>query len=140
MKVNSSKSPRIGDVFRVSFEGTGSEQQGIRPAVIFQNNVGNIHSPNVIVLPLTSKKKKTAQPTHVLVPAADTGLPRDSMVLCENPVCISKDKLGEYMTTLSQKYMEKVAIGNILASAAICYIPMHLLENVWQRAAKLNIA
>lgn len=141
MKVNNeSKTPRIGDVFMVECTGTKSEQSGVRPAVIFQNNVGNQHSPNVIVLPLTSKRKKTRQPTHVLVSAAESGLPLDSMVLCENPICISKDKLGQYMTTLSPKHMEQIAIASILASSAICYISPELLERVWQTAAKLNAA
>lgn len=130
--------PRIGDVYMVKLEGTGSEQIGYRPAVIFQNNIGNTYSPNVTVLPLTSRQKKRSQPTHVFLPAEETGLKLDSMVLCENPVCISKEKLGKYMTTLPNEYIAKVAEANLLASAAICYIDPCLLAAVWNRAAKLN--
>ena len=78
-------SPLIGEVYYMKFEGSGNEQNGWRPGVVFQNNVGNAHSPNVIALPMTKVLKKTGQPTHVLVTAEDTGIPKDSMVLCENP-------------------------------------------------------
>ena len=85
--------PRIGEVYLVKFEGDGTEQRGFRPALVIQNNIGNLHSPNVIVLPLTSQLKKVFQPTHVFLPAMETGLSRDSLVLCENPKCICKEKL-----------------------------------------------
>lgn len=138
--MNTGRAPRIGEVYMVRFEGTGSEQSGVRPAVVFQNNIGNIHSPNVIVLPLTSRYKKTNQPTHVLIPAKGTGLKLDSMVLCENPVCISKTKLQKYMTTIPQEYMGKIAEANLLASSAICYLNPEILETLWERAAKMNAA
>ena len=62
---SNSNYPRIGDVYYVEFTGVGSVQNGNRPAVVFQNNVGNRYSPNVAVLPMTSKLKKSNQPTHV---------------------------------------------------------------------------
>lgn len=132
------KTPRIGDIYLVTFEGDGCEQRGTRPAVIFQNNLGNIHSPNVIVLPLTSKLKKVSQPTHVLVRAADTGLRVDSMVLCENPMCVSKGKLGNYLTTLSDKYMAMVAKAHILATASISFLDPETLLSLVERANELN--
>ena len=61
------KTPQIGEVYLMKFSGSGSEQVGWRPGLVFQNNVGNSHSPNVIALPLTSSIKKTSQPTHVFV-------------------------------------------------------------------------
>lgn len=132
------KSPRIGDVFMVMFEGTGSEQKGLRPALVFQNNVGNTYSPNVIVLPLTSKIKKANQPTHVFIPADETGLKRDSMVLCENPMSISKSKLGAYITTLPDEYMGKVAQAHILATSAIAFIDPAIMMVLWEKALRLN--
>ena len=135
-----SKSPKFGDVYMVRFDGTDSEQRGLRPALVFQNNIGNLYSPNVMVLPMTSVHKKTSQPTHVILPARGTGLARDSMVLCENPCCISKKKLGKYMTSIPEPYMSKVAEASILATSAICYINPDLLANIWQKAAKLNAA
>lgn len=124
----------------VRFDGVDSEQRGIRPALIFQNNIGNIYSPNVMVLPMTSVRKKTSQPTHVVLPAKETGLMRDSMVLCENPCCVSKEKLGQYLTSIPEPYMSKVAEASILASSAISCINPDMLASIWNKAAKLNAA
>ena len=130
--------PQIGDVYFVKFEGNGSEQQGIRPALVFQNNVGNAHSPNVVVFPLTSSLKKLNLPTHVFLPAKETGLIKDSMVLCENPVCISRSKLGRFITSIPDDYMSKVAEANLLASSAISYLDYNALFFIWQKAIALN--
>lgn len=134
---DNTRNPKIGDIYLVYFDGSGNEQKGFRPGLIFQNNVGNEHSPNLIVLPLTSALKKTNQPTHVFIPK-EVGLRKDSMVLCENPKCMSKCKLGEYITTLPEEYMAQVAVGNILSSSAIAFIDPDLLMSVWQKALALN--
>ena len=130
--------PKIGDIYSVRFEGHGCEQAGVRPAMIFSNNIGNIYSPNVTVLPITSKLKKTDQPTHVVVSASDTGLITDSMILCENPVCISKDRLGMYLTKTPMNYMSEIAEASILASGGIAFIDPSKLEYLWSRAAAMN--
>lgn len=130
--------PKIGDVYMAMFDGDDSEQTGLRPALIFQNNVGNRHSPNVIVLPLTSKVKKKYLPTHVVVPATGTGLDRTSMVLCENPMCISKNKLGAYCTTLPNEYMGKIAEAHLLATSAISFVDPAVMASIWEKASKLN--
>lgn len=132
------KQPKIGDIYLMYFSGNGSEQSGWRPGLVFQNNVGNAHSPNIIALPLTTAIKKKAQPTHVVVPSEGTGLRSDSMVLCENPERMSKSKLGQYITTLSNDYMAKVAAANLLASSAISYIDPDVLLSLWQQAISLN--
>lgn len=134
------KSPRIGDVYNMYFDGTGSEQSGWRPGVVFQNNVGNAKSPNIIALPLTSSLKKLYMPTHVLVRAADTGLRKDSMVICENPEKMSKEKLGKYITTLSEKYMKDIAIANLIATSAISFLDKESLLFVWERSVQMNYA
>ena len=134
----SQRTPQFGDVYLVRLDGTGSEQSGLRPAVIFQNNIGNAYSPNVTVLPMTSRIKKSKQPTHVVIRSGDSGLLRDSMVLCENPVCVSKEKLGSYLATLSIEQMSMIAEANLMASCAIACIDPELLIGIWQRAAKLN--
>lgn len=128
----------IGDVYMARFNGTGSEQNGWRPAVVFQNNKGNAYSPNVIVLPMTTSLKKRGLPTHVIVRARDTGLRYDSMVLCENPECISKDKLGAYITTLPLTYMKEIAAASLVATAAISFLDMEVLRSVWEKASELN--
>ena len=132
--------PSIGDIYLMKFEGTGSEQNGWRPGVVFQNNVGNTFSPNIIALPLTSALKKTSQPTHVVVRAADTGLKMDSMVLCENPEKMSKAKLGAYLTTLSDQYMREIAIANLMATAAVSFLSEADLIDAWKQSVQLNCA
>ncbi len=134
------RTPRIGEVYNMYFEGTGSEQSGWRPGVVFQNNVGNAHSPNVIALPLTSSIKKLGMPTHVLVKAENTGLRKDSVVICENPKCISKEKLGVYITTLPNEYMKQIAVAHLIATSALSYLDWNALVGVWQKAVNLNVA
>ena len=132
--MNANRQPQIGDVYLMRFGGSGSEQNGWRPGIVFQNNIGNAYSPNIIALPLTSQIKKANQPTHVVLPAKETGLRKDSMVLCENPERMSKDRLGDYLTTIPAKYMAEIAAANILASAAIAYIDPDVLLSLWRRA------
>jgi len=135
---NTERQPQIGDIYLMHFGGSGNEQRGWRPGLVFQNNLGNLHSPNIIALPLTSSIKKSNQPTHVVIPADGTGLAKDSMVLCENPERMSKDRLGSYLTTIPNEYMSKVAIANLLASSAISFIDPDVLLSVWQKALALN--
>lgn len=125
---NKERVPQIGEVYLMKFGGSGSEQSGWRPGVVFQNNM----------LPLTSSLKKTNQPTHVIIKAADSGLRRDSMVLCENPERMSKERLGQYITTLSEEHMKQVAEANLLATGAIAYLDIEALLAVWKKAAALN--
>ena len=122
----------------MKFSGSGNEQNGWRPGLVFQNNMGNAHSPNIIALPLTSSIKKTGQPTHVIVRAADSGLRKDSMVLCENPERMSKERVGRYITTLPDKYMKQIAEANLLATGAIAYLDVEALLLIWKRAMALN--
>lgn len=134
------RKPQIGDVYLMRFGGSGNEQKGWRPGLVFQNNLGNQYSPNIIALPLTSAIKKTNQPTHVVIPAEGTGLMRDSMVLCENPERMSKEKLGNYLTTIPKEYMSQIAVANLLATSAISFINPESLLLIWQQAATLNAA
>lgn len=140
MLYNEDRTPRIGDVYLMNFGGCGNEQKGWRPGLVFQNNLGNIHSPNIIALPLTSSLKKCNQPTHVLISSKDTGLARDSMVLCENPERMSKERMGQYLTTIPEEYMAKVAVANLLATSAISFVEPDLLMSIWLEASSLNAA
>lgn len=128
----------IGDVYYFQFDGVGCEQSGIRPAVIIQNNKGNEFSPNLIVLPLTTKLKHVSQPTHVLLKSSDEGIPRDSMVLCENPVCVSKERMKGYVATVSDNSMRNIAAAYLLATSVISFVDISLLEKTRERAMKLN--
>lgn len=129
--------PRIGEVYNMHFEGQGNEQQGWRPGIVFQNNVGNAHSPNIVAIPLTSSIKRLDMPTHVLVPSS-CGLPRDSMAICENPKCMPKATIGDFITTLPDSIMEDIAVASLMASCAISYLPLNKLVNTWQQAVRLN--
>ena len=137
---NQIRKPQLGDVYLMRFDGCGNEQKGWRPGLVFQNNIGNQYSPNIIALPLTSSIKKVTQPTHVFVPAGGTGLERDSMVLCENPKCMSKEKLGTYLTTIPREYMSQIATAYLLATSAIAFIDPEALITIWQKATVLNTA
>lgn len=132
------KNPAIGEVYIMNFGGVGSEQAGLRPGIVFQNNVGNANSPNIIALPLTSSMKKIGMPTHVLIKSSDSGLRMDSIAICENPERMSKDRIGKYITTLSDSYMKEIAIANLLASSAISFVDRASLLGAWEKAVRLN--
>lgn len=128
----------IGEVYLMRFTGQHTEQQGVRPGLVFQNNVGNANSPNIIALPLTSSLKKLHMPTHVLIRAKRGGLNKDSMVLCENPECMSKVRIGAYLTTLSDSEMRLVAEASLLATSAVSFLDKATLLSVWEKSVKMN--
>ena len=130
--------PQIGEIYLMRFDGDGCEQSGLRPGLVFQNNLGNIYSPNIIALPITSSLKKAGQPTHVVLYASDTGLKRDSMVLCENPTTISKNQIGRYLAKLSDKIMQKIAYASILATASASFLDDEDLIEARRIAIHLN--
>lgn len=135
-----SKIFRIGDVYLINFSGIDHEQCGIRPGVVFQNNTGNIYSPNIIALPLTSSVKKLNDelPTHVKVYSDDSGLIKDSVVLCENPVIVSKNRCRNFLTTLPMKYMREIAIANLIATSALSFIEPDGIFDLIQKCVSLN--
>ena len=132
------KTFKIGDVYLIEFTGTDSEQTGVRPGLVIQNNAGNLYSPNIIVLPLTTKLKKRSQPTHVFCPASDTGLKYDSMVLCESPVSVSKRRAGKFITTIPEAYMRRIAAAYVLATSAISFLDKEMLIGLHRQAVSLN--
>ncbi len=86
----------------------GSEQGGIRPVLIVQNNVGNKHSPTVIAAAITSQINKAKMPTHIELSAQNFGLTKDSVVLMEQIRTIDKKRLKEKMGVLDRPCMQKV--------------------------------
>ena len=122
----------------VNFQGGESEQFGLRPALVFSNNCGNYHSPNVIVYPLTSAVKKQNQPTHVLIRAVDSGLLKDSMVLCENPVCVSKTRLLHQVSKLPTVYLRLVAEAAVIATSAAAFLDEHAFIRAKRLSVSLN--
>ena len=86
----------------------GSEQEGRRPVLIIQNNLGNKHSPTTIVATLTGELEKKTERLHVRVSPVTSGLPREGMVLTEQLVTIDKTRLGKKIGRLSDDEMRKV--------------------------------
>lgn len=86
----------------------GSEQGGVRPVLVVQNNVGNKYSPTIIVAAVTSQKNKAQLPTHVSIDAAGNGLSKNSVVLLEQLRTIDKSRLRERIGTLNQELMPDV--------------------------------
>ena len=90
-----------GDIYYADLSPVvGSEQGGVRPVLIVQNDVGNKYSPTVIAAAITSQRDKTNLPTHIEVDAGNCGLAKDSIVLLEQVRTIDKRRLREKMGTL----------------------------------------
>ncbi len=86
----------------------GSEQGGVRPVLIIQNDIGNRYSPTVIAAAITSQRDKTKLPTHIQVNADGCGLAKDSIVLLEQVRTIDKQRLKEKMGCLDSNSMDMV--------------------------------
>ncbi len=98
-----------GDIYYADLSPVvGSEQGGVRPVLIVQNDVGNKYSPTVIAAAITSQKYKTRLPTHISVNADDCGLAKDSVVLLEQVRTIDKTRLKEHMGTLDNSEMNRI--------------------------------
>ena len=86
----------------------GSEQGGVRPVLIVQNDVGNRYSPTVIAAAITSRQDKARLPTHIYLPSGGWGLSRDSVVLLEQIRTIDKQRLREKMGSLDDSAMNQI--------------------------------
>ena len=86
----------------------GSEQGGIRPVLIVQNDVGNKHSPTVIAAAITSQKEKAKLPTHIELNSGNCGLAKDSVVLLEQIRTIDKKRLREKMGEIDTTSMTQI--------------------------------
>ncbi len=98
-----------GDIYYADLSPVvGSEQGGIRPVLIVQNDVGNKYSPTVIAAAITSQKEKSKLPTHIELNSLNCGLSRDSVVLLEQIRTIDKRRLKEKMGRLDEDSMNHV--------------------------------
>ena len=98
-----------GDIFYADLSPVvGSEQGGVRPVMIIQNDVGNRHSPTVICAAITSKMNKAKLPTHVEVEAAKYQLVKNSVVLLEQIRTIDKQRLKDFICHVDKKLMMQV--------------------------------
>lgn len=117
-----------GDMYYADLgKGVGSEQEGYRPVVIIQNNVGNRHSPTVIIASITSKRDAKAKlPTHYLIGDED-GLELPSIVLLEQLRTIDKRRLNSFIGHLSEKHIQGINHALAVSVGLIESIPNKLI-------------
>jgi len=100
---------RRGDVYYADLRPVvGSEQGGIRPVLIVQNDVGNRHSPTVIIAAITSRMNKAKLPTHIEISACKNDMEKDSVVLLEQLRTIDKKRLRDKVCHLEEEVMQKI--------------------------------
>lgn len=104
-----SNNVKRGDIYYADLSPVvGSEQGGMRPVLIVQNDTGNKHSPTVIAAAITSQINKARLPTHIELEGRSFGLTKDSVVLLEQIRTIDKRRLKERMGKLDDKLMNRV--------------------------------
>jgi len=95
-----------GDIFYADLNPVvGSEQGGVRPVLVVQNNVGNKHSPTIVVVPISSVRKKDL-PVHIQIRCS--GLPKNSTVLAEQIRTIDRCRLRKYVGSLDREFMKEI--------------------------------
>ncbi len=100
---------RRGDVFYADLRPVvGSEQGGVRPVLIIQNDVGNRHSPTVICAAITSKMNKAKLPTHIAIDALQYHMVKDSVILLEQLRTIDKSRLKDKICHLDEEILSKI--------------------------------
>ena len=100
---------RRGDVYYADLRPVvGSEQGGIRPVLIVQNDVGNRHSPTVIIAAITSRMNKAKLPTHIEISSGSYDVERDSVVLLEQLRTIDKKRLRDKVCHLEGEVMQRI--------------------------------
>ena len=98
-----------GDIYWANLDPVvGSEQGGIRPVVIIQNDKGNQYSPTVIVAAVTTRRKRPVLPVHVAITARESGLRQDSVVLTEQVRTLEKSRLTRYAGSLGGEPMRRI--------------------------------
>ncbi len=100
---------RRGDIYYADLRPVvGSEQGGVRPVLIIQNDVGNLHSPTVICAAITSQMNKAKLPTHVELSSSQYALVKDSVILLEQLRTIDKRRLKDKVCHLDGDVMKKI--------------------------------
>ena len=100
---------RRGDIYYADLRPVvGSEQGGVRPVLVIQNDVGNKHSPTVICAAITSRMNKAKLPTHVELHAGRSAMAKDSVILLEQLRTIDKQRLREKICHIDEELLEQV--------------------------------
>ena len=105
-----------GDIFYADLSPVvGSEQGGVRPVLIVQNDIGNRYSPTVIAAAITSQINKAKLPTHIEISSTEYGLNKDSVILLEQVRTIDKRRLKEKIGRINDELMSKVNEGLMIS-------------------------
>jgi len=105
-----------GDIYYADLSPVvGSEQGGVRPVLVVQNDVGNKYSPTVIVAAITSKLSKAKLPTHIELNRTNCNLTKDSVVLLEQLRTLDKRRLQEKICSLNEQDMIKVDVAIMIS-------------------------
>lgn len=114
-----------GEIYLIDLNNqVGSEQSGVRPAVVVQNEIGNIYSPTTIICPLTSRQKSMSA-THVELSTADAEIIRDSIVLCEQVRVIDKTRIKKRLGEIKnlkkiEDINQKILISFGIKAVEVC--------------------
>ncbi|MBE5741029.1 MAG: type II toxin-antitoxin system PemK/MazF family toxin [Clostridiales bacterium] len=105
-----------GDIYYADLSPViGSEQGGVRPVLVVQNDVGNKYSPTVIVVAITSQLSKAKLPTHIELPRDRSRLSKDSVILLEQIRTLDKRRLQEKISTLDEDIMDMVDVALMIS-------------------------
>ena len=105
---------RRGDIYLVDFDPVvGSEQGGVRPGLVLQNDIGNFFSPTMVVAPVTTQLKRLDLPTHVLLENV-RGLNATSMAVIEQPKPIDKQRIRRYLGKINKDQMKAVEAAMLI--------------------------
>ncbi|MEY8366567.1 type II toxin-antitoxin system PemK/MazF family toxin [Anaerovoracaceae bacterium 41-7] len=113
---------KMGEIYWVRLHGKNHVQNGWHPAIVTQNNIGNTFSDTVVVVPITTKRRKSKLPTHIDLPNGIGGLARPSTAQCEGQRPVSKDDFGKYIGTLDDITMRKISMGCLINTPYQTYI------------------
>jgi len=108
----------------------GSEQGGVRPVLVIQNNLGNRHSPTVIVAAITSRTTKALLPTHIGISQSSDGLKQDSTVLAEQIRTVDRRRLKEYIGHLDSEHMAAIDEAVMISLGLLHGSPMFIRTNL----------
>ena len=121
-----------GDIFYADLSPVvGSEQGGVRPVLVVQNDVGNKYSPTVIVAAITSKLSKAKLPTHIELNRTNCNLTKDSVVLLEQLRTLDKRRLQEKICSLNEQDMIKVDVAIMIS------LGLTEENTLWKNSSKL---
>lgn len=109
-----------GDIFYADLSPVvGSEQGGVRPVLVVQNNVGNKYSPTVIIAAITSQLSKAKLPTHIELSHSKYNLPKDSVVLLEQIRTLDKRRLQEKLGVIDPATMQSIDVAIMISLGII---------------------